>query len=60
MNNDKEKFLDSSEAAEYIGYAVNTLQYWRTHKIGPMYYKPNGKVLYKKKDLDAWMNGECE
>jgi hypothetical protein len=57
---DKSNYMDAAAAAKYIGYAENTLQYWRTHKIGPKYFKPAGKILYLKQDLDDWMNGEYE
>ena len=33
------EFLDTKQAAEYLGYSVSTLEWWRTQKIGPRYYK---------------------
>lgn len=54
------KLLTTREAAEYLGYAKQTLNQWRSDGTGPKYLK-NGKpgspggVRYKQEDLDEWM-----
>ena len=50
-------FLDTAQAAHYIGYSKSALDWWRTTspRRGPDYYKTAGRVKYKKSDLDAWM-----
>lgn len=50
-----EYFLDTDEAAHYIGYKRSTLENWRQQSKGPKYSKPAGKILYKKTDLDKWV-----
>jgi len=47
--------LERRDAAEYIGVAYNTLQQWASDRIGPPFYKPGKKCLYKIADLDAFL-----
>ena len=48
--------MTEPEAAEYLGFAPNTLRQWRVEGIGPRYAKPAGKAIrYRKDDLDAWL-----
>lgn len=57
------EWMTTKEAAEYIGHSESTLETWRTEtekKQGPRYYKPLGKVLYNRDDLDAWVKGNKE
>ena len=43
------------EVSFIYGLSVGTLANWRTKKIGPRYYKVNGrKVLYFLHDLENW------
>ena len=49
-------YLTSDEAADRIGYAVNTLQYWRSHGGGPPFIRVHGRTIrYRAKDLDEWI-----
>lgn len=55
------EWMTTKEAAEYIGHSESTLETWRVEtekSAGPKFYKPLGKVLYNKDDLDAWVRGE--
>jgi hypothetical protein len=49
------KYMNATEAAEYLRLELNTLAVWRTHKRGPRYLKCGAKVLYRIEDLDAWL-----
>ena len=53
----KDQFLDTSQAAHYLGFSKSTLEWWRTlsPRRGPLFHKPGGRVRYRKSDLDAWM-----
>lgn len=51
---DKET-LNTEEAAAYLGYSPGTLENWRMQSQGPRYYKPLGKIIYFKDDLDLWI-----
>lgn len=46
-------------AAPYIGRLPPTLRRWRCDGRGPAYYKVSperqGRVMYRKSDLDAWL-----
>ncbi|MCB1352648.1 MAG: helix-turn-helix domain-containing protein [Rhodobacteraceae bacterium] len=59
----EDQFLDTANAAHYLGYSASTLEWWRTlsPRRGPRYYKMAGRVRYRQSDLDAWMeNGLVE
>lgn len=57
----KDQFLDTAQAAHYIGYSKSTLEWWRMEKRGPRFYKMAGRVRYRQSDLDAFMeNGLVE
>jgi excisionase family DNA binding protein len=43
------------EAADYIGWPVETLKRWRTVGTGPVYVKAGRRVRYRKASLDRWM-----
>lgn len=44
--------LTEREAAEVLRVSHNTLNFWRTNKKGPPYFKTfNGSVRYSKKEL---------
>ena len=49
--------LTESEAAEYLGVAVQTLRNWRHLRKGPPYLKlspgPRGRIVYLIEDLVA-------
>ena len=46
------------EAAEYLRTTVGALEQHATRGTGPTYSKPSGgrgRVLYRREDLDAWV-----
>lgn len=47
--------MTEAEAAEYLGFAPNTLRQWRTEGIGPRYCNPTGSVRYRREALDDWL-----
>jgi hypothetical protein len=54
---DSHRRLSVSEAAEYTGLAVTTLNKFRVTGGGPVYMRPGGarRVLYDIADLDTWL-----
>lgn len=46
--------FDQKQTAEYLGVATRTLEKWRVTGEGPPYVKM-GRILYEKKDLDAFV-----
>ena len=52
------RFLNTREAADYVGLSAKTLVRWRVTGEGPRYIKRSNRVIYEVVDLDAWME-EC-
>ena len=46
--------LSAEEAATYTDYALKSI-YDLTHKKKIPHYKKNGKLYFKKTELDEWM-----
>lgn len=53
----KETYLRSREAAAYIGVSFRTMQNYIADGLIPC-TKPCGRWLFKKRDLDAFLNNE--
>lgn len=52
-------YLRPLEAAQYTGISESTLAKLRmrhNRRIGPVYLKISSCVVYRREDLDAWMN----
>ena len=50
------EYLTLPEASDLIRTPIGTLYQWRTKKIGPPSMKVGRRVLYKRSDLDAWLD----
>ncbi|MCI0603418.1 helix-turn-helix domain-containing protein [bacterium] len=48
---DSDRYMTKKEAATYTGLSVRTLDSARDLRR----YKPSGKVLFKKSEIDAWI-----
>lgn len=44
-----------SQAADYLGLAVSTLNKWRCHGGGPVFIKMGRAVRYRVADLEAYI-----
>lgn len=44
-----------ADAANYLGYEINTLRKWRQVKKGPASFRAGGRVAYRIAVLDAWL-----
>ena len=54
-----EKFNETA-AAQYIfgpGGSERTLQGWRSRGFGPRFLKLGRRIVYRRRDLDAWLAG---
>jgi len=60
MSNDK--YLTSSEAAEYLKLSTGTLENYRISGNGPPYTQrvPRGRVFYDRGTLDAWRGAQVK
>ena len=52
---DQPDLLTISEAAEMLRAPVATLRYWRHLGTGPHSFRLGRRVLYRRDDLDAWV-----
>ncbi len=48
------RWLDTSQAAVFLGNTVGTLQTWRWMGLGPIFRKIGRRVVYAEADLAAW------
>jgi excisionase family DNA binding protein len=48
-------FLDTIEAAQYLGLQKTTLEAWRSRGEGPRFVKLGRAVRYRQSDLEAWI-----
>lgn len=54
-------WMTAREAAEYMRTTPGTLSTLRSDHKGPKYYKPSKRrVLYRKSDIDAWLEGGAQ
>lgn len=49
------QYLTPAQAARYSGIPLNTLNAWRYEGTGPIFYKPKGRVLYDRDELDNFI-----
>lgn len=47
--------LYTHEAAALIGIKPGTLRAWRRDNRGPAGHKRNGRVVYRHRDITAWL-----
>ena len=50
--------LTISEAAELLRAPVATLRYWRHLGSGPHSFRLGRRVLYRRDDLQAWIDAQ--
>ena len=50
--------LTTTEAAAYVGLSHRTLERYRVTGQGPPYLKVGRRVLYRRADLDAWLENK--
>lgn len=50
------RLLRSSEAAQYLGVAEQTLANWRYLGKGPRFFRVGQLVKYDERDLDGWLD----
>lgn len=48
-------YLTSQQAAKFLSVNPGTLSRWRWKNLGPKYYKIHTRVVYKREDLEAWV-----
>lgn len=48
------------EAAELLRTPVSTLRYWRSTNTGPKSARIGRRVVYRRDDLDRWLDEQFE
>lgn len=46
------------EAAEYLRIPTATLSAWAYRSIGPEFFRVGRRVLYRRGDLDRWLEAQ--
>lgn len=49
------RYLDTVQAADYLGLSPSTLSRMRVTGGGPRYSKAGRRVIYDLRDLDSWV-----
>jgi excisionase family DNA binding protein len=53
-----EEFLIRTEAADYLRVPVATLAAWAYRHTGPQFYRVGRRVLYRRAELDRWIEDQ--
>ncbi len=56
MSSELNLVLHEQQAATYLGVSVATLRRWRRSRRGPSFVRYARSVLYRKQQLDKFMN----
>ena len=51
--------LTPPELARELRMATQTLADWRYRRLGPRYIKRGGRVLYRRDDVDRWIESQA-
>jgi excisionase family DNA binding protein len=52
---DPDRKFSRAEAAKYLGISARTLEGWAVRGGGPRMLKLGSRVVYRRRDLDAWL-----
>ena len=53
--------LDTAELADLLHASERTVIRWRMQRTGPAWIKAGGRVLYRRGDVDRWLDAnKCE
>ena len=55
MTTASSQFLTTSEVAELLRTPISSLYSWRTRKVGPPAIKVGRKFLYRRGDVERWL-----
>jgi DNA-binding transcriptional MerR regulator len=55
-----DKLLQLAEVSEITGIPENTLRYWRQLGTGPKSARLGRRVVYRERDVTAWVDAQFE
>ncbi len=58
MSDNQRDLLTITEAAELLRAPVATLRYWRHLGTGPRSFRLGRRVVYRRDDLQAWVDAQ--
>ena len=53
-------FINTAQAAAYIGSSPGVMLNWRSQRKGPRYHGSKDFVRYRVSDLDLWMSSRAD
>ena len=51
----EDDFLTNDELADLVRRPVATIRYWKHTGFGPTSFKLGRRVMYRRRDVDAWL-----
>ena len=51
-----DKLLTSDEVADILRISLRTLYNWRVRRYGPRGLKVGGSLVYRERDIEAWLD----
>ena len=54
MDTVEPEFMDTQQAAAWLGLSPRTLEGYRVSGGGPAFHRFGNRVRYRRSDLDAW------
>jgi predicted DNA-binding transcriptional regulator AlpA len=55
MNNSPHDLLTAEQLADIVHASPRTIIRWRGEGLGPAYVKAGHRVLYRRADVEAWL-----
>lgn len=56
----RERLLRIEQVAEWTGVSEHTLRYWRHAGKGPKSAKLGRRVVYRERDIQAWLDAQFD
>lgn len=53
-------YLTRDQLAEELGVTTRTISRWRWERKGPPAHKVAGRILFKRTDVEAWLDQQRE
>jgi len=56
---DVDQLMTLPEAASILRTPIATLRYWRSRGVGPPCFKLGRRVVYRRVELEAWVDAKA-
>ncbi len=51
-----DKLLTTAEVAELTRVSLHTVRAWRQNGLGPIGFRVGGRVVYRERDVERWVD----